>query len=581
MKKFSKILMLLVIIALFAFSACGNNDPTPPVATPAPPTPQGGTAQNPPPAQPGNGLSPNNPVTISTLIVTPQLAPEPGNRITQLLLDRLGVTLTYDLTPPDLLDQRIGVLIAGGDLPDLLGVPDGQARLVQARGMLRLDPFLDSGQWPLLLEHIRPYRQRLSWRGGGVEDGLYQFPNYNRFYGNPPMLSPEHWGSAFWIQKAVLEWHNFPSLDNMTLERYFNMIEEYMTAHPYINGMPTIGFTFPTSPGHIWGMTNPPLFLAGHPNNGSVMVFDGIARIYGNTQYAEDYFRFLNRAHARGIVDPETFTQTLDQYLANLASGRVLGMHDQRWAFSVSYDALVSAGLYNRTWVGTMPVFPGRTPWYADRDVMNVHQGMGISSMANNPELLLTFLETMMTEEWQILLSWGEEGIDYNVDADGMFYRTPEQVANRNDITWRGLNRLEAFLDQLPKLQGTLSCGNSWAPGHQLAEFQRELSDYNRIFLDAYGKSTWRDFFNDPPNNPVYYPAWQISLPAGSPAAIAESQLEDIAVERLPGIIMGSTANFDAAWAAYIAMFDMINVAAYEAAITAGLQERIELAGGL
>jgi putative aldouronate transport system substrate-binding protein len=256
-------------------------------------------------------------------------------------------------------------------------------------------------------------------------------------------------------------------------------------------------------------------------------------------------------------------------------------MHDQRWAFGVAYDALVSQGRYDRTWVGTMPVFPGRTPWYADRDVLNIHQGMGISRMADNPELILTFLETMMTEEWQILLSWGEEGIDYYVDANGMFYRSAEQVANRQDMTWRGENRLEAFLDQLPKLQGTLSCGNSWAPGHQPVEFQRGLSDYNRMFLEAYGKGTWRDFFNDPPSNPVYYPAWQISPPSGSPASIANAQMEDIAVERLPGIIMGPVANFDAAWADYVAVFDMINVEAFEAAITAGLQERIEIAGGL
>jgi putative aldouronate transport system substrate-binding protein len=330
----------------------------------------------------------------------------------------------------------------------------------------------------------------------------------------------------------------------------------------------------------VWGLTNPPLFLAGHPNNGGVMVGpNGVATIYANTQYAEDYFRFLNQAHARGLVDPESFTQTLDQYLAKVATGRVLGVHDQRWSFGTAYDSLVAAGRYERTFVATMPTFPGRTPWYADRDVMNIHQGFGIAANAANPELLLNFLETLISPEWQIILSWGIEGEDFNVGADGLFYRTPEQRAQALDLTWRQSNRLEALFDQMIKHQGALPCGNAFAPGDQPGEFIAGLSDYNRFFLENYNRQTWRQFLNDPPPNPVYYPAWQISPPDGSAAQIANTQMEDAAVQFLPRAVMASPADFDAIWAEYLAALDMIDVAAFEAAITAGLQERIALFG--
>jgi len=581
-KNLKKIFILAAIATLaLVITACGQDDaPAAGAGTGAAGGATGGTAATTDTGAAGGGavLSPDNPRTINAWIVTQEMAPAPDNRISALLADRLGVTINYMLVTPEQQDQQVGVMLAGGDIPELVGSTDAQARLVQGGALLRLDPFLDSGDFPLLYQHIAPYRTRLSWNGGGVEDGFYQFPNYNRFYGDPPIMGPTWWGTAFWMQKAVAEWHGFPNMDNLDLYRYFDMIEEYMLANPTIDGMPTIGFTFPVS-GRIWGLLNPPLFLAGHPNNGGVMVFDGQAQIYANSEWAERYFRILNDVNARGLLDPETFTQTLDQYFAKLASGRVLGMHDQRWGFGVAYDALVANEQFERTWFATVPTFDGIEPWYADRDVMNINQGFGIGVNAEDPEMLMTFLETLISPEWQIILSWGEEGIDYFVDANGRFYRNDEQRANANDLNWRTSNRLMALFDQLPKIQGTLPDGNAFSPGDQPEEFQVGLSDYNRFFLEQMGKNTWREFLNDPPDNPPYFPAWQISPPDGSAAQVAASQMDDAAMQFLPPAIMGPVDQFDANWAAYIAQFDLIDVAAFEAVITEGIQERIALFG--
>ena len=66
-------------------------------------------------------------------------------------------------------------------MPDILATGEVEPRLTQAGAKLRLDPFLDSGRWPNIYNHIEPYRRRLSWTGGGVESGLYTLPNFNRF----------------------------------------------------------------------------------------------------------------------------------------------------------------------------------------------------------------------------------------------------------------------------------------------------------------------------------------------------------------------------------------------------------------
>ena len=41
---------------------------------------------------------------------------------------------------------------------------------------------------------------------------------------------------------------------------------------------------------------------------------------------AVKYFKKLNEEYQKGIVDPESFTQTYDEYISKLSTGRVLGM---------------------------------------------------------------------------------------------------------------------------------------------------------------------------------------------------------------------------------------------------------------
>jgi len=581
MKKLLHIFVVLLVV-LVVLAACGGNGNNGQDDTTAQPPAEGAHAI----------LSPDNPIEISMLIVTSDVAPAPGNRITALMQEQLGVTITYEIVTPEMQAERISVLIAGGGagLPDIIATSELEARLTEAGAKMRLDSFLDSGRFPNIYNHIAPYRPRLSWRGGGVHDGLYTIPNYNRFYGDPPLMNPEHFGTGFFIQKRVLEWHDFPDLSDMTLERYFQLIEDFIMENPYTpEGLPHIGFTFPAFPGRVWGMTNPPMFLAGFPNDGGVLVIDGIASIYAGTEYDRRYFHHLNQMFARNdlmpgsavLLDPEATTQSQDMYFANIATGRVLGMHDQRWGFGNPHDSLVAAGQFDRTFVATMPTFDGREPWYADRDVLNIHQGFAVSSAVSEEraEHLLAFIDTILSEEWQIILSWGQEGIDYHVGADGIFYRTPEQRLEQDDTVWRQHNRLMAFFDMMPKRQGTLSCGNAFAPSDQPLEFMAGLSDYDRWFLEQYGKRTWRDFVNDPPPNPIHYPAWQIGVGTGTPAQIASQELEVAALMHLPRIIMAPPAEFDALWAEYVAHIGRIDVAAFETALTEGIAERIRNLG--
>ncbi len=569
--------LLLAAAMMVSLSACSSNTNTPSSTETATPTasasPSASVSATPDNALPV--LSPDKPVTLSTWITTNYTTPASDNKLTKLLKDRLGVTLTYEIITPDVADQKIGVMLAGGDYPDLIGSTDQNGRLVTGGAFIPLDDYLQPGAADVLYEHVKPYWNKIAFDAGDGTKHIYQLPNYNRYYGDITG-GTNYSASGFWIQKDVLADAGYPDLENMTLEKYFKLIEDYVKKYPTIDGQPTIGFVILSAPGREWGLTNPPQYLNGSPNNGGVIVDENNqASIFADKEISKTYYQFLNQMNAKGLIDKETFTQTLDQYLAKLATGRVLGMYDQRWDFGNAQDALVAAGKDERTYVSLMPVYEGKEPYYADREVMNINQGFGVSVSSKQPDVAVAFLNTMLSEEWQKILSWGIEGEDYQVGADGKFTRTEEQRANGRDLVWRASNKLQALTDMVPKHQGTFSDGNAYGADDQPEEFFATLRDYDKNFLNSYGKKTWRDFLNQPPDNPVYYPAWNIPLTDGSDAQMANRQLTDTALQYLPKAILANPSEFETVWKEYVEAIGKINIKAYEDAVNAGIQERV------
>jgi len=581
MKRFALILLALVLV--LSTAACGSGANTTDnsastVASSSTPASETSTA-----AASGStlpALTPDKPVTISAWLTSSFAAPAADNKITKLLKDKLGVTINYEIITPDNADQKTGVMLAGGEYPDLVGATDLNGRFITGKALIPLDDYLTADKADLLFEHVRPYWNRLATDAGDGAKHIYIFPNYNRYYGE--ITGGTNYGaSGFWIQKALLADQNYPDLSNMTLEKYFKMIEDYKTKYPTIDGQPTIGYEILASTGREWGMTNPPEYLAGAPNNGGVIVdSNNVATIFANKDIAKRYFQFLNQMNAKGLIDRESFTQTYDQYLAKLATGRVLGMYDQRWDFGNANDALVSQKKDERTWVSTMPTYDGIAPYYADRDVMNINQGFGVSVSCKQPDVVVSFLNTMLSEEWQKILNWGIEGEDYSVGADGKFVRSDAQRQQQKDLVWRSSNLLEAFRDLAPKHQGSYSDGNAFSPDTQPSEFFATLSDYDKNFLTSYGKQTWRDFLNQPPENPVYYPCWNITLPDGSDAQMANTQMTDTALQFLPKAILAAPSDFENIWKQYTDAIAKVNTKAIEDVVNQGIQDRIANWGG-
>jgi len=507
----------------------------------------------------------HKPITLSVFIGAPNQAPTPDNRIYKKIKDELGVTLDMEFLVGDL-QQKLGVMIAGNQYPDLISA---DTKLVAAKAVIPLEDLIEQYA-PHLKEHYKDAWNKMKDSSDGH---IYWLPNYGIVKGED--TGTVYQGPAFWIQKQVLKEAGYPT--PKTLDDYLKLIRDYAAKHPTIDGQPTIGFTSLAYDWRVFPLLNPPEHLTGHPNDGDVIVDNGVARTFQYTDDAKKYYQALNELYNEGLMDKEAFVQNYDQYLAKISSGRVLGMFDQHWNFEQGEQTLIAQNKIGQTYVGFPLVYDTSIQeYYRDSALPNLNNGFGISKDAKDPVRIIQFLDELVTEKWQKLLSWGEEGVDYMVDEKGKFYRTPEQRKQQDDPTWKLANRAEAFFGYIPKIEGTYSDGNAWSAGAQPGEYYESLKPEDKELLDAYGHKTWMDFFTPHPVNPVYYPSWQIDLIDGSDAAVANKQLRDTALKYIPKAIMSKPDKFDSVWQEYNDAVKKINIKAYEDRINEQIQWRMK-----
>ncbi|RTE10296.1 sugar ABC transporter substrate-binding protein [Paenibacillus whitsoniae] len=498
------------------------------------------------------------PVTFSLFIDSPYQQPTPDNKIYKMMKDKLGVSLKMEFLVGDL-QQKLGVMIAGGDYADIM---TGNDKLIAAGAFIPLEDLIDK-YGPNLKKHYASVWNQMKDPASGH---LYVLPNFNVFSGQFNETAYE--GPGFFLQKDVLKEMGFPS--PKTLDEYFDIIAKYKAKHPDMIGFETLNFDWRNFP-----LLNPPEHLAGHPNDGGVIVENGKAQIFADKDIAKTYYKKLNEINAQGLMDKEALVQNYDQYLAKIASGRVIGMFDQHWNFGDGERSLISQNKIGSTYVGFPLLYPGAKEYYRDRPVLNINRGYGISTKAKDPVQIIKFLDSLMTEDWQKILQWGIQGEDYMV-KDGKFYRTPEQRAKADDNTWKLANKAEAFFQNSPKMQGTYSDGNATDPATQPQEFYDSLKPLDQEVMKAYNHKTWAEFFKTPAENPVYYPAWSIDLIDGSPAKVANTKMTDLAVKYLPKAILAKPEDFEGVWKEYVDQISKSNFKAYEDRINDQINWRIQ-----
>ena len=121
--------------------------------------------------------------------------PSDDNKILKKIEEELGYTFDFEYLVGNEA-EKVGVMIAGGDYPDIVSCGDNT--FVQAGALTPLDDYISEEKTPNLWNHIKDCYNKLCYEGDGH---LYVIPAYGLF--NGPETDGVYQGPAFWIQKAV------------------------------------------------------------------------------------------------------------------------------------------------------------------------------------------------------------------------------------------------------------------------------------------------------------------------------------------------------------------------------------------
>lgn len=488
----------------------------------------------------------------------PQPEINDDNEIMNLIAEKVGVKVKETWLTGQTAAEAIGTIIAGGDYPDFIDGGEAMMALYDEGVLVPWDDYLE--KYP----NLKALFTDQEWDALRQDDGkIYWANQFQNNYGENRATT--HNDEAFWIQVRVLEWAGYPEIN--TLDEYYDVLTRYAEANPTMpDGTKVIPYTMLCDDWRYFCIENAPQFLDGYPNDGSVIVDKENVKIvdYNTTPTAKRYFTKLNEEYKKGTIDIEFATQTYDEYIAKLSTGAVLGMCDQWWDFyGTVNDTFKQQGLdllgCNYVPLGLTIDEGMENRWHTYGDTLNVSSGIAVTTSCKDPDAAFKFMNDILDQEIHDLRFWGVKDVDYLVDDDGMFYKTPEMRMQWADKSYQASHRcLYAYM---PQWRGTSRDGkNAMMPEEQTSEFFSDLAEPLRKCFEAYGANNYPDMIGSVvEENAPWFPMYSYSnaMTTATPGGVAWTKMGEVKHEWLPRIVMAE--DFEAAWEQYMAAYNAVN----------------------
>lgn len=493
---------------------------------------------------------------FTSFLSAPSESISENNRIQQLIAEKTGAMCKETwLDGKNNAESIISNMIISNEYPDFI-YPEASdyQRLLNAKAFIPIDEYWDD--YP----NLKNYFSESEWNRIREDDGhIYKIPSFSKCYMYD--TSTVHNDEAFWVQVKVLQWAGYPKIN--TLDEYFDLLEKYVEANPIgENGEKNIAYEILADESIFFCLDNPPQFLDGYPNDGACIVdTEKMEAIdYNTTPTAEKWFRKLNEEYHKGIIDPECFLLTPEQYYEKIKSGNVLGMVDQYWNFRSSESVLPPECKYVPLGI---VIEDGIEEHYHSQIAFDHSSGIGITVSCDDVDAALKFLNDLLDPEILNLRFWGIEGVDYSVDENGLFYLTEEQSENNHNSQYAKDNR--CLYKYFPYYWGMNQDGiNAYAPSNQPSEFYEGLSDIMKECFDAYGVKTYVEMLNPAKENAPWYPMWSYTgtFTNSTDYGKAKNDMDKMKYKYLPKVVMSD--DFDSIWNEYMKEYsENCNVQAY------------------
>lgn len=494
--------------------------------------------------------------------------------VAQAITEKTGVKLktTYPIGGNDQ-SEAVALMIAEQKYPDLIFAKGSANNLIEA------DALIDMSD---LIEQYGPNIKKLygdefgKLRQSADDPAIYQLSAY--------AVGGEKYkdcGSAQ-IQWDVIKANDYKIPE--TLDEFETMIKEYIASSPETeDGLDRIGITLSTADWH-WLITlgNPAGAIAdGAPDNGQWIVDENNQAMYKfRSEKEREYFRWLCRMYNEGILDPEFATQTHEDYIAKIASGRVVALFDKDWDYQDGEKVLKADGKLGATYCGLPLTMDKNT-----KSPVLMYQGLttgtgiAITSSCADPVKAIQFIDFLCSDEGQVLTHWGVEDVNYFIDESGHRFRTDEEIeASQNDKDYQKNTGVGFHNYPFPTYGDGITdpTGSTYTTTSESSVIG-EYNEEERAAVEKWGVELLVDVFPqaDEFEVPPYPPLWALAKPTEFDEI--GNQLDEVAWSKLIECVIGSEADFDDTYDAMIAELETTGMSDAEAMLNEIIAEKVAL----
>ncbi len=461
--------------------------------------------------------------------------------VAQEITKRTGVTLEVE-RPVAGDTQAIPLMIASGEYPDIIFAKGDLTKLIDAEAVIPLDDLIE--QYGQNLKDLYG-DQLVRLRNSPSDPHIYSVGTYGV---KQAILET---AGTMQLQHAVLKELGYPEIK--TLEDYENALRAYMKKYPTINGQKTIGLSLLIDTWQWYiDLSNPGNYTIGYPDDGQWIVDSNLnARYKFLDPEISQYYKWLNKLNAEGLLDPESFTQKEDVWKSKIASGRVLGIAYPNWGYGDARTSLIQNGQPERTYA-YLPVTAGEK--YKDPSLKDYGfsggWGIAISSSCKDPVRAFKFLDWFCSEEAQILVNWGIENVNYVIKDGKRVVPAEEQNRADTDPDYSKKTGVGRWIHPFPQ-RGTAALDKN---GDFITRTSRQrlIDNYlpvEKETLAAYGVQMWVDLFPTSEELGVskHGQVWQYALPPELNEKVTAA--DEYVKTALAQCVLAKPADFEAKWA--------------------------------
>lgn len=346
--------------------------------------------------------------------------------------EEVGVRIEFEEPPQSNYLERLQILLASGDYPDMMFFPAKDQTLIQAAadGIIRpLNEYLDNA--PAVYENTLEE----SWVNMQLlNDGdIYVIPR------NTIARTDGYAVRRDWVENLGLEW---PEDDALTLDEFTEWMRAFSEDDPDGNGENDTRGLYQHAAGNgkfgVYGGNNTPLYWPF-----GVLGWQRYGNEYMNLMYSRDMpnmkqsLAYMNQIYQAGYTNADMVVadrrEVYDEFLQGL-----YGMFNEFGGNAAGYDARVQEFDPN----GDVDYIVGIKN--EDGVVQGGSYGTGVwgyytvSSTAEHPQKVVDFFNWAFGNGWE-RIKWGYEGITYEETDDGRVKFSEPRTDDAITPTWWNL----------------------------------------------------------------------------------------------------------------------------------------------